>query len=113
MPGLEPQQQVNPVVERPHADRLGVQPATKRDHVSLDQGGRCSGHQGDPAQCRPHQVTVETVGRPTGNVVDHIHVGYLGHRLIGRSSRVAACQAAPYLPCFPDFRHTTEAVHAT
>ena len=113
MPGLEPEQQVNAIRERTDTDRLGVEPAAQGDHVTLDDGGRVGRHQGNPAQGGPHEVTVQSVRCPAGNVVDDVHVRYLGRPLIGRSSRVRRPRYGPVSSCFPVSRDTTEALNDT
>jgi len=111
MPGLEPEQQVNAIREGSHADRLGVEPAAQRDHVALDDGGRVGRYEGNPAKGGPHEVTVQLVSCPAGNVVDHVHVRYVDRPLIGRSSRFAARRTAPYLPASRYPGNITEALN--
>ena len=104
VPGLEPEQQVNSIREGSHADRLGVETPAQRDHVALDDGGRVGRYEGNPAKGRPHEVTVQLVGCPAGNVVDHVHVRYVGRPLIGRSSRVRRPRCSPVSSCVPESR---------
>ena len=101
MPGLEPEQQVNAIREGSHADGLRVEAAAQRDHVALDDGGRVGRYERNPAQGRPHEVTVQLVGCPAGNVVDHVHVRYVDRPLIGRSSRVRRPPYGPVSSCVP------------
>ena len=111
MPRLEPEQQVNPIREGTHTNRLGVEPTAQSDHVALDDGGRVGRDEGNPAQGGPHEVTVQLMGGPTGNVVDHVHVRYVGRPLIGRSSRVRRPRYGPLSSCVPISRNTTEATN--
>lgn len=112
--GLEPEKQMNAVRERPHTDRLGVEPPAQGDDVALHYGDRFPGNQWNPAQGGPHEVAVEPVRGPPGNAIHEVHVEVhvrkVGRRLIGGSSPVRPPPGSSISSSFI-FSRTTEALH--
>jgi len=111
---LESEKQMNAVRERPHTDRLGVEPAAQGDDVAFHDRDRFPGNQWNPAQGGPHEVAVESVRGPPGNAIDavhvEVHVRKMDRRLIGGSSPVRPPPGGSISSSFIIFR-TTEALH--